>query len=130
MKRVVWTLTFLVVLIFGYLAFFHVHVCVTATSNRSDTLSRLGFCPSFVATRLDVIRAEFEKRVKVGDSAKLLESALKDINVGNSWDPFSRRYQGIIRNSSSNFHAITIHVYVDGQGNYESIEIRDSYTSI
>ena len=113
-----------------YLVFLHIPLCLHSVNMRIRLPSQLGICPPFVERSLNDLRTEFEEQVAVGDDANLIEAALLDLGVSFSWDKFTNRYQGIIRHPSSNFHAIVIHVYVDKERRYESIDIHDSFTTI
>jgi hypothetical protein len=127
---------FLILLVVGlvgiafYAVFLHIPVCLNAAVHRNSLLSQLKICPPFVSTTLEEVRAQFEKKVKPGDEKQNVEKALAQIGIAYSWDGFSERYQGIIRHPNSNFHAIVIHVYVDGEAKYERIEIEDSFTAL
>lgn len=86
------------------------------------------------APTLDVTAEEVEHRIneelKAGDGADEIEAYFKNEGLSVSYDEFNSRYQSIIRHPESNYHAITIYIYVDKDGNFVKAEANDSYTSL
>jgi len=81
---------------------------------------------------LDTTPREVEEKInsylKTGDGAEKIEAYFKKEGLEVSYDRFSNRYQSIIRHSESNFHAITIYVYVDENKKFIRVESDNSYT--
>ena len=74
------------------------------------------------------VTSEINAQLKSGDSAFKIEDYFKSKGLSASFDAYSNRYQSIIRHPDSNFHAITIYIYVDNDKNFKSVEANDSYT--
>lgn len=62
--------------------------------------------------------------------SKAIESYLNSKNILFTYDKYANRYQGIIRDQDSDFHAITIYIVLDNQKKYVKVEVNDSYTSL
>lgn len=81
---------------------------------------------------LDITPKEVEEKINLsltpGDDAGKIEAYFKNEGLGLSYDKFQNRYQSIIRHPDSNFHAITIYVYVDESKKIVRVEANDSYT--
>ena len=105
-------------------------VCLSAALHRVSLPSSIGVCPPFVNLSLQELEKSFLEQVEIGAPASIIELALDELGVTYSWDRFQQRYQGIIRHTSSSFHAITFHVYVDDQGGFKDIQINDSFTTL
>ena len=117
--------------IFGLLVyglFLHKPLCVQSAAKRIAILSSVGLCPAFVETSLETINGQLLAALDSGDEAAEIESALSSLGISFSRDRFQGRYQGVIRHPSSNFHAIRIHIYVDEENKFRSIEVNDSFT--
>ncbi len=114
----------------SYVVFASTYVCVIAASSRAHWVSQLHLCPPFVGIKMGELREQFNSKVKRGDDPEIIEKTLKELGVGYSWDRFLDRYQGIIRHPNSDFHAITVFVYLDESGKYKDIEINDSFTAL
>ncbi len=80
---------------------------------------------------LDITPEEVEEKInstlKPGDSAEKIEAYFEKEGLGSSYDRFLNRYQSIIRHPESNFHAITIYVYVDENKRFIRIQADDVY---
>lgn len=76
------------------------------------------------------VESSFNQSLKPGDGAEKIEKYFRNEGLVFSFDEFSGRYQSIIRHPDSNYHAITIHVYVDSGKNFVRVEANDSYTSL
>ena len=114
----------------SYIVFFSIPTCVTAATKRNSLPTKIGICPPFVELTLGEVKTRFEENVAIGGSPADIKSALGDLATAYSWDRFNEGYQAIIRHPNSNFHAITIYVYVDNQRRYERIEVNDSFTAL
>ena len=83
-------------------------------------------------TKLDTTPEEVEKKIntslKPGDAPERIEAYFKKESLGLSYDKYQGRYQSIIRHPESNFHAITIYIYVDKNKRFIRVEANDSYT--
>lgn len=85
---------------------------------------------------LKISKEQVEQLIKdglsQGDSQSKIEQFLVDQGIVYSYDKYSSRYQGIIRDVSkeSNFdQAIVIHIYVDDEKRFLDSEVRYSYTA-
>lgn len=130
MKRTATITAITVGIVAVYFMFFHIQICVGSASARVSILSSIGVCPPFVNTKLEEIEGKFNEIVAVGDGSDAIENALTDMKITFSWDRFNQQYNGIIRDSVSNFHAITVKVYVDKQQKFTKIEANDSFTAL
>jgi hypothetical protein len=77
-----------------------------------------------------LVKANILQALKVGDDATTIESYLTSQNISFTYDKYTNRYQGIIRDQDSNFHAITISIVLDKQQRYVKVDVNDSYTSL
>ena len=73
---------------------------------------------------------EAEVATALGKSADTdeIENYLLKRNLGFSYDRFANRYQAIIRDPSSDAHAITIYILLDGEGRFADVEAHESFT--
>ena len=82
--------------------------------------------------RLEVTTAEIEAQIREelpARSGRLeIEAFLDETLWPYSFDEHARRYQGVIRHPESNFHAITVYLYVDLEDRLLRFEAHDSYT--
>ena len=85
-------------------------------------------CLSTLDTTPDEVEAKINSSLKPGDSAELIEKYFDEEGLGLSYDRFANRYNSIIRHPKSNYHAITIDVYVDEEKRFIRVEANDSYT--
>ena len=90
--------------------------------------STLSNCYRNLGTTPEIVKTEISAALHTGDDAESIERYLAQRNLAFSYDRFSNRYQSIIRDSESNFHAITIYILLDAQKRYVGVEVRDSYT--
>lgn len=88
----------------------------------------LSGCFSTLDATTEQVEAEFSSALKPGAPSPEIEAYFQSRSLGFSYDQFSNRYQSIIRHPDSNFHAITIHVLLDQQKRYVSVDAEDSYT--
>lgn len=102
-------------------------LCLKAAVLRWHFVSAVGICPPFARETPGEIVSRFGERIALGAPAAQVEDTLRGMGVSFSWDEYNHRYQGIIRAPGSNFHALIIHVYLDGTGGYEKIEAKDSF---
>lgn len=83
---------------------------------------------------LDVTASEVEQKISSelspGDGYGKIEAYFEKEGLPFSYDEFNSRYQSIIRETDSSFHAIVIYVYVDGDRNFIKAETIDSYTGL
>lgn len=91
----------------------------------------IGFLSACSPT-LDVTPDQAEQKINAalspGDSSAKIEAYFKIEGLGATYNKFGKRYQSIIRHPDSDFHAITIHVYVDENKTFLKVEADDSYT--
>jgi len=113
-----------------YVVFFHIGTCVKAAHSRNSFFTNVGVCPPFVKTSVEGIKAEFKNKVTLGESKEAIEKAFNEMGLTYSWDRFQNKYNAIIRHPDSNFHAITIKVFVDENGKFKEIMVRDSFTAL
>jgi hypothetical protein len=78
-------------------------------------------------TREDV-SSLIKKELPVGASRHAIENFLKQKNISFSWDRFTGKYVGIIRNVEP-YHSITIDIFVDDEKRFVRADVRDSYTA-
>jgi len=76
------------------------------------------------------VKANIVQELKVGDDSKTIENYLNSQNISFTYDKHTNRYQGIIRDQESNFHAVTISIVLDKQQRYVKVDVNDSYTSL
>ncbi|MBW3532296.1 hypothetical protein [Shewanella sp. NKUCC06_TVS] len=76
------------------------------------------------------VEANIVQALKVGDDAKAIENYLNSQKIQFSYDKYTNRFQGIIRDQNSNLHAITISIVLDNQQRYVNVEVNDSYISL
>lgn len=85
-------------------------------------------CFQTLDTTPEQVAADVATALKGGASSEDIEAYLRSRSIGFSYDRFTNRYQATIRHPESNFHAITIHILLDSQKRYASVEAEDSYT--
>lgn len=79
------------------------------------------------------VRELIASELRVGSTSEEIEAFFNKHEIDFSYDRFSERYQGIIRNVSDNKEvdqAVTIYIYVDKQKQFKSSEVNDSFTAI
>ena len=77
------------------------------------------------------VRSKIERELNVGDSAIEIEAFFKRFELEYSFNDLRKpnnHYSAIIRKGKSNYHAITIRIYVDQNKRFLYAEVRDSYT--
>ncbi len=77
------------------------------------------------------IRSKIERELNVGDSAIEIETFFKRSGLEYSFNKYRKpnnNYSAILRTGKSNYHAITIRIYVDEKKKFLYAEVRDSYT--
>ena len=74
------------------------------------------------------VEPEINSSLKPGDSADKMEAYFENEGLVLSYDRFQGRYHSIIRHPESNFHAITIVIFVDEKRRFIRAEADDSYT--
>jgi hypothetical protein len=92
-------------------------------------LSQLAKADPPKLTSAQQVRVELQASLKPGDSDAAIQQFFKQRGLGFSYDRFSNRYQSIIREPNSNFHAVVIYINVDREKRFVSGEARDSYTA-
>ena len=87
-------------------------------------------CEQKAESTSEQIEANIVQTLKVGDDAKAIENYLNSQNIPFTYDKYTNRFQGIIRDEDSSLHAITISIVLDNQQRYVNVEVNDSYTSL
>jgi hypothetical protein len=85
-------------------------------------------CYQTLDTTPEQVKTEISSALRPGASSTDIEAYFQGRGLEFSYDQYLSRYQAIIRHPKSNFHAITIHIVVDQQKRYVSVEAEDSYT--
>ena len=83
-------------------------------------------------TKAADVRVLIANDLRVGSTSSEIENFLKRNKINYSYDRFSKRYQGIIRDVSDNKNidqAVTIYIFVDEEKSFKSSEVRDSFTA-
>lgn len=88
----------------------------------------LAGCVSTLDITPKEVEAKINSSLKPGDSAAKIEAYFENEGLGLSYDRFQDRYHSIIRHPESNFHAITIVIFVDQNKRFIRAEADDSYT--
>jgi hypothetical protein len=78
------------------------------------------------------VRVLIAKELKVGSPFIEIEGFFQRHKIIYSYDRFSKRYQGIIRNVGNNKNidqAVTIYIYVDEEKSFTSSDVDNSFTA-
>ena len=82
--------------------------------------------------RSEEIKLALAAELPVGAPREAIESFLERHEIAYSWDRFSGRYQGIIRDESPYAwvdQAVSIYIYVDDENRHMRSEVVDTVTS-
>jgi hypothetical protein len=77
------------------------------------------------------VRSKIRAELPIGSDGQEIRAFFERHEITYTYDRFTKRYQGIIRDVSAAVcidQAVSIYVYVDGQGRYKSAEVRNSFT--
>ena len=74
------------------------------------------------------VESEINKVLSPGDSAEAIEAFFAKKGWSLSYDQYQNRYQSTIRHPESNYHAISIYLYVDDEKCFLRVEAKNTYT--
>src|SRR5258708_8440802 len=72
------------------------------------------------------IRSLITKELTRGTRSDLVEAFFKRHDLNFDYDRFANGYQGLVR--VSQYHAITIYIYLDADKKFARAEVEDSFT--
>ena len=83
--------------------------------------------------KAEEVKILIEAELRVGSTSDEIEHFFNEHHIVFSYDRFSERYQGIIRDVSDDDEvdqAITIYIYLDKEKLFKLLEVEDSFTAI